>query len=121
MDGQQFLGHYRQLKIGMPKSAVQSLFGKTPNHQFRLGRYDIWYYKDRGMFTRDFPANTAVDGSALSSASELPDTFGYLVLAFDRDGMLDAYTWIGETATVESRHGSENGSHFRHLPKGYFD
>ncbi len=119
-EGQQFLTKYKQLKVGMPKSAVQTLFGSTPTYDCILGEYDVWYYRDHGMFTRDFPATIPKRGSKFKTASDLPDTFGYLQLAFDKDEKLYAYTWIGETYTVESKVGSVNGTHFKLLPSTAF-
>jgi hypothetical protein len=119
--GYKFLWAYDQLQLGMAKSDVQHLFGVKPSYHCMLGEYEIWYIRDSGFFTKDFPENVSEPGAMYQSASEIPDTFGYVQLAFDRDDKLFAFTWIGETFYVESRAGKVNGSHFKQLPSGTFD
>ena len=119
--GHKFLWTYEQLQLGMTKSDVQHLFGVKPAYHCMLGEYEIWYIRDCGFFTKDFPENVPELGAAYQSASNLPDTFGYVQLAFDRDDKLFAFTWIGETFYVESVTGKMSGSHFKQLPSGTFD
>lgn len=119
--GHGFLWKYDQLQLGMSKSDVQHLFAVQPAYHCMLREYEIWYIRDSGFFTRDFPENVPELGVAYQSASDLPDTFGYVQLAFDRDDKLFAFTWIGETYYVESRAGKISGSHFKKLPRETFD
>jgi hypothetical protein len=116
--GPRFTRSYKQLQIGMPRSKVQALFGREPDYHCRVGRSEIWYYRAPGHFTGDFPAGTPESGTLYQEAGELPDVYDHVQLAFDEDGNLVAYTWIGETHTVEYRGGSVNGGHFRLLPPG---
>lgn len=119
--GHKFLWTYDQVQLGMTKSDVQHLFGVTPAYRCKLGEHEIWYVRDYGFFTKDFPQNVPEFGAAYQSASDLPDTLGYVQLAFDRDDKLFAFTWIGETHYVESVSGKVKGSHFKQLPSGTFD
>lgn len=120
-EGRTFLRKYNQLKLGMSKSDVLQLFGVKPDYECRLGEFDVWYIRDCGFFTREFPTSEYVHGAEYELASELPDTFGYVQLAFDSEGSLYAMTWIGETYSVESRLGAVRGSHFKELPSEAFD
>ena len=101
----------------MPRSNVQALFGQQPDYDCRFGRSEIWYYAAPG-FTADFPADTPEAGVTYESLNELPDVYDYVQIAFDANGNVAAYTWIGETYTVEYWGGSVRGSHFRLLPPG---
>ncbi|MCU0713854.1 MAG: hypothetical protein MUC43_17485 [Pirellula sp.] len=119
--GHKFLWAYDKLQFGMSKSDVQHLFGVKPAYHCMLGEYEIWYIRDSGFFTKDFPEEVREPGAKHQSASDLPDAFGYVQLAFDRDDNLFAFTWIGETFSVESVAGTAKGSHFKQLPRGTFD
>lgn len=120
-DGRTFLRKYNQLKLGMSKSDVLHLFGVKPDYECRLGKLDIWYIRDCGFFSRSFPTNVPERGFEYDSASDLPDTFGYVQIAFDREDSLFAFTWIGESYSVESRLGTFRGSHFRVIKSEAFD
>ncbi len=102
----------------MPRSDVQAMFGQEPDYYCRFGRSEIWYYAGPGLFTADFPADTPENGANYENLNELPDVYDYVQIAFDENGNVVAYTWIGETYTVEYRGGSVEGTHFRLLPPG---
>jgi len=94
------------------------MFGQEPDYYCRFGRSEIWYYAAPGTFTGDFPADTPESGATYERLSELPDVYDHVQMAFDENANLTAYTWIGETYTVEYRGGSVRGTHFRLLPPG---
>jgi hypothetical protein len=116
--GSQFLNSYRQLRIGMSLSEVQRLFGPTPVYHCRTGGSVIWYFAGPGSFNRKFPEDSPEAGSLLSDATQLPNVYDHVQIAFDANDRLSAFTWIGETYTVEYSGGSVRGSHFKLLPPG---
>lgn len=120
-DGVTFYKAYQQLRIGMPKSRVQQLFGTTPTYAYSLNAFDIWYYKSKGIHKLNGPVDVPVSGSRFQSADDLPDLYDYVTIAFDENEKVHAFTWIGETYTVESVDGPVNGTHFKLLPKKTFD
>ena len=102
----------------MSASEVQTLFGVEPDYHCRFGHSEIWYYARHGRFTGKFPAGTPDAGSLYRDVTKLPDVYDNVQIAFDENGNLAAYTWIGETFTVEYWGGSVQGTHFKLLPPG---
>jgi hypothetical protein len=102
----------------MPRSEVQTLFGPEPDYHCRFGHSEICYYAHPGKFTGRFPADTLEAGSLYRDVSKLPDVYDHVQIAFDENGNLAAFTWIGETYTVEYLGGSVRGTHFKLLPHG---
>lgn len=118
LPGPGFGRSYRQLQIGMPQSEVQAVFGQEPDYHCRFDRSEIWYFAAPGMFTPEFPAGTPEPGATYGSLRELPDVYDHVQVAFDENGKSVAYTWIGETYTVEYRGGSVTGTYLKLLPPG---
>lgn len=118
LPGPRFLGAYRLLRIGMTVPEVQSLFGGEPVYHCRFGRSAIWYYVQNNRFAGTFPPDTPAAGSLYEDSAKLPDVYDHVQIAFDENGKLVAYTWIGETNSVEYSGGSVRGTHFKHLPPG---
>jgi hypothetical protein len=116
----QFSGAYSQLELGMTEDAVRGVFGPTPDFDCRYKSSWIWYYRGPGFFTGDFEDVELERGATVQSLDDLPDVYDHVQLAFDSEGRLHAYTWIGEAYTVESTSGSVSGSHFRELPDSDF-
>lgn len=110
-----FYRNYKALKMGMPKAEVQALYGESPAYACRLIASEIWYYAAPGRLTGKFPDNTPQRGELYGSAKDLPNVYGHIQLAFDTNNEVIAFTFIGESATVESRGGSVKGSHFKCL------
>jgi len=114
------LSLYKQLRIGLDKSQVQTLFGDSSDYICQYKDYDIWYYSDNGFATQVFPHHKFASHYTFTDVDKLPDTFGYITVAFNHEGKLHAYTWIGETYTVEYDGGSIEGTHFRQIPTSNF-
>ena len=104
----------------MTKTQVKRLFDKETSYECRLRKSDIWYIKAPDHLAGNFDDVRLPSGSNYTSARTLPDIYDHVQLAFDTDGRLHAYTWIGETYTVESRSGSIPGSHFKELADSNF-
>ncbi len=113
--GRNFYRNYKALRIGMSKTEVQVLFGNTPDYACRFSKSEIWYYRAPGWFTRAFPENTPERGTLYQNIADLPDVYDHVQLAFDSNSQLTAFTWIGESYTVESGSGSVKGSHLKNL------
>ena len=124
--GPRFGRVYQQITLGMSKTQVQNLFDREPDFECRLGSSDIWYIRAPDSLAEDFfvkadRAKAGIpSGSTVKSTSELPDMYDHVQLAFDSNDRLHAFTWIGETHTVESTNGSMPGSHFKVLAESTF-
>jgi hypothetical protein len=114
-----FLSAYRGLQLGMSTALVQATFKRGPDYTYRVGKSTVWYLAAPQAFSRPAAILVPANGSMLPNAASLPDTYDYVTLAFDTNNKLIAFTWIGETYTVEYVGGSSNGTHFRLLPAGY--
>jgi hypothetical protein len=108
----------------MPRDEVRNLFGPKPDFDCRYKSYEIWYYRAPQSVLMDdagsFDDVVLERGATVQSLADLPDVFDHVQLAFDPNGRLHAYTWIGETYTVESTSRSVQGSHFSRLSPSDF-
>ena len=118
--GRRFGRAYGQLELGMSKNKVRALFSAEPEFECRLRSSDIWYIRAPDDLAGNFENVDIQSGSNVNSTSELPDVYDHVQLAFDSEDRLHAFTWIGETYTVESTTGSTRGSHFNLLPDSNF-
>ena len=100
----------------MPKTEILAIFGETPAYSCRFANSEILYYPAPGQFTEKFPDNTPERGTLFQNIADLPDVYGHIQLAIDTNDLLSAFTFIGESYTVESRDGAVKGSHFKFLP-----
>jgi len=108
---------YKRIELGMKESEASSLFDANPEYVFYYEGYRIVYYRSpsrlRDHMYRDIEGY--VHGMKVDTLADLPDYYGYYQLAFDTNELLVAYTWIGETYTVESVDGPVKGSHLSKL------
>jgi len=111
---------YNKLQLGMSKSQVRDLFKREPEYECKLRASDIWYIRAPDFLAGDFSDVDDPSGSTFTSTTELPDVYDHVQLAFDVEDQLHAFTWIGETYTVESTVGSTRGSHFNVLADSDF-
>ena len=118
--GWRFSRAYRQLKLGMTQDDVRKLFGTVPDFDCRCKSSQIWYFSAPGFFTGNFEDVDLRRGATVQSLDDLPDVYDHVQLAFDASGRLHAFTWIGETYTVESKSGSVSGSRFSELSSSDF-
>ena len=118
--GRQHSRAYNKLRLGMSKSQVRGLFNREPEFKCKLRASDIWYIRAPDFLAGDFTDVDNPRGSRFTSVVELPDVYDHVQLAFDSEGQLHAYTWIGETYTVETTTGSTPGSHFNVLADSQF-
>lgn len=111
---------YRQLQLGMTQDDIRELFGPTPDFDCRYKSYEIWYYRSPDLFfTLKFDDIGLKRGEMVQSLDDLPDVYDHVQFAFDTNGRLHAYTWIGESCTVQCVNGPVEGSHFSKLaPSG---
>ena len=119
--GWKFSRIYNELEPGMSQQEVRNLFGKKPDFDCRLGSSEIWYFQGPDDLAGSFDDVDLVRGSTVQTKNDLPDVYDHIQLAFDSGGHLFAYTWIGETYTVESTDGSASGSNLNKLPDSAFD
>jgi hypothetical protein len=120
--GWRFSRAYHQIQLGMTQDDVQELFGHPPDFDCRYKSYQIWYFRHPAPspFTDEFDRVELKRGTTVQSADDLPNTYNWVQCAFDADGRLYAYTWIGETYTVECTKGSVKGSHLSKLAPSDF-
>lgn len=118
--GWRFSRSYSRLEFGMSKDDVRALFGRDPDFDCRYKSYEIWYYRAPGFFADKFDNVKLSRGATVPSLRDLPDVYDHVQLAFDAQGRLHAYTWIGESYTVQSKNGSACGSHLAKLPPSDF-
>ncbi|HCS53132.1 hypothetical protein [uncultured Rubinisphaera sp.] len=118
--GWRHLRAYKKLRLGMSKSQVLVLFDREPVYECKLRESDIWYIRAPDFLAGDFSDVDAPSGSTFTSTTELPNVYDHVQLAFDFEDQLHAFTWIGETNTVESTIGSTPGGHFNVLDDSYF-
>jgi len=111
---------YRQLRLGMSKTEVRALFGLELAYECKLRSSDIWYIQAPDFLADDFSEIDDPSGTTFSSTAQLPDVYDHVQLAFDSADQLHAFTWVGETYTVESTTGSTSGSHFNVLADSEF-
>jgi hypothetical protein len=111
---------YGQLQLGMTENDVRELLGATPDFECRYRSYRIWYYRVPDFLAGDFDEVQLDRGVTVSSLADLPDVYDHIQLAIDASGRLHAFTWIGESYTVESMNGSVRGSHFSRLSPSDF-
>src|SRR5437764_667132 len=104
----------------MSEDEVTKLFGKKPDFECGYQSYGIWYYRAPGPFTGRFDKIKLESGATVQSLSDLPNVYDHVQLAFDSQGRLHAYTWIGETSTVELKNRSVRGSDFAKLSPSDF-
>jgi outer membrane protein assembly factor BamE (lipoprotein component of BamABCDE complex) len=118
--GWRFGRSYRQLQLGMTQSEVRTLFGRSPDFDCRFQSSEIWYYRSPGIFSSGWEGVELDRGGTAQTLDELPVVYDHVQLAFDAEGVLHAYTWIGETYTVESKKGPVSGSRFTVLSPNDF-
>ena len=118
--GWRFGRAYSELQLGMSKTQVRKLFNREPDYECKLRSSEIWYVCAPDFLAGDFSGINKPSGSIFQTAKALPDVYDHVQLAFDSDDQLHAFTWIGETYTVESTTGSVSGSHFKSLPDANF-
>jgi len=118
--GWRFFRSYNRLQLGMTQDEVRELFGTNPDFDCRYKSFEIWYYRAPDWHAGDFDDVELERGATVQSLDDLPDVYDHVQLAFDNQGRLHAYTWIGETYTVETKNGSVNGSHFAELSPSDF-
>ena len=119
--GWRFSRAYDQLDLRMTQDDVRELLGPTPDFDCHYKSSQIWYYRPpAGWFTSNFDEVELERGATVQSLEDLPDVYDHVQLAFDVNGRLHAYTWIGESYTVESTNGSVKGSHFSKLASSDF-
>jgi hypothetical protein len=106
--------------LGMTQDEVQELFGPRLDFECRYKSYQIWYYRAPDFLAGDFDEVRLQRGEELPSLDDLPDVYDHVQLAFDANGRVHAYTWIGETYTVEAKNGSVRGSSFSRLSSSDF-
>ncbi|MFO7901875.1 MAG: hypothetical protein R6U98_04380 [Pirellulaceae bacterium] len=104
----------------MTQDDVREVFGRGPDFDCRYKSSQIWYYRAPGFFAGDFEDVELSRGATVQSLDDLPDVYDHVQLAFGTQGNLHAYTWIGESYTVESKNGSVGGSHFAKLSPSDF-
>jgi len=96
------------------------MFGREPDFECRYKSYEIWYYRSPCPFARDFDEVELERGAAVASLGDLPDVYDCVQLAFDSSGRLHAYTWIGESYTVQTNSRVVKGSHLSRLSPSDF-
>lgn len=124
--GSGFTSAYEHLALGMPLATVLNMMGSPPECEYRYKSFIILYFRPPpSRFSRFFnpypePVTVSLDyspGKVVSQLDKLPDLYGFVQLAFDSNDTLCAYTWIGESYTVESLSGSVKGSHLSKLTR----
>ena len=100
-----------QLDLEMSVAEAESIIGEPADWELRYGSSRICYY-DGGqrILEYDFSDFGIPSGGNVDSLEELYSAHGYAALAFDADGLLHAYTLIGEMQTIKSRRGAIPGS-----------
>ena len=99
---------------------VRHLFGSKPDFDCRYRSYEIWYYRSpNASVVYNFDGVGLECGARVQSLADLPDVYDYVQLAFDANGHLHAYTWIGESYTIERANGPAKGSHFKLAPESF--
>ena len=106
--GLQFLRSYKQLELGMSKHDVEELFDAKPYFECSLDSSTVWYFSRPLSF---FDGVLIADpNSHYTSPKDLPQPYASVILAFTPDEKLHAFTWIGETNTIETLQGSFEGT-----------
>ena len=115
-----FIDNYNRLELGSTRTQVEELLGRQPDHVFLFKTSEIWYCQAwSDLTTHDLSENFA-SSVAISSLTELPDSYNYVQLAFGSDGQLFAYTWIGEDPFVHAVAGDVEGSFLGKLSEDQF-
>lgn len=114
------LDRYNQLEIGQTKALVEAIFGEDPEYACTYKSYEVWYLSGQSLFSRPFPHDEYAHNQQFDHADQLPNPYGYVMIAFNHSGQVHAYTWIGETHTVEYQGGSVEGSHLKLAPETAF-
>ena len=120
LTGPRTLDQYNQLQTGLSKDQIESIFDNKPDYRCRYKDYEIWYFAKRGPFVPPIPQDKYEPNYLYQSSDQLPDVYGYVTIAFDRTNKVYAYTWIGETYTVDFVGGSVKGTHFSLIPPETF-
>ena len=117
-----FIDAYEQLQVGRTttKRIVESKFGRRPDSVYYFKSSEIWYYRAPADVTTGTLPSTPLPNEHVSSLGLLPDTYNYVQLAFNKDGELIAYTWIGEDPQVHSLYGNRKGSFLGLLDEDQF-
>lgn len=108
------LGKYESLNIGMARDDVLTLFSSSPRFPIKYKEFEILYISTTSVRS---PEGINLDSpKSVSSLSDLPDTYGYIQIAFDQKARLIAYSWIGESYYVFFTGGKVKGSSLSDLP-----
>ena len=118
--GRQFNRAYGHLELGMDEDDVHNLYGKPPDFFCYYREYRICYYLSSGMFAGSLEDVEIEQGATVEMLEELPYFHAAVQVAFDGSGHLHAYTWNGETYTVETFRGAVSGARFAQLDDSYF-
>ncbi|GAA5497551.1 hypothetical protein Rhal01_03747 [Rubritalea halochordaticola] len=105
------LDRYNQLELGLEKGEVLEIFDRLPVYECRYRGLEIIYLEGQSLFREKMENQEETDYKSLNA---LPDPFDFFMLAFDAEQKLVAYTWCGETTTIQTAVGEAKGSHFKH-------
>ena len=111
---------YEKLRIGDTMSEVVALFGRRPDHTFLLRSSEIWYFRKPDDRTARVIANASSDPKRIESPRKLPDAYNHVQIAFDAQGKVFAFTWVGEDPEIHSTNGSIKGSNLGLLEESAF-
>jgi hypothetical protein len=114
-DGWRFKANYERLALGHPFSEVLDMMGSQPDYEYQYASFRIAYYRAPSIFRGDTDMIGYAHGQVVATLEELPYLYDCVQLAFNSNNVLVAYTWIGETYTVEAIGGSVKGSHLSAL------
>ncbi len=115
---------YRQLAIGLSKGEIRAKWGE-PEYSIRVwGGQELWSYRNEAHPAHFFDKITFADRitprkwqriDQVDSLEELAEISSYsnAELLFDKEGLLEAYTKVGEEIAVHSRYGDIDGSNWR--------
>ena len=117
--GRNFSRAYAELQLGMSTDQTLDLLGTEPEFVCYYQSSLIMYFRSPPNpfldFSGSIDTNRYAYGMRVGALADIPSPYDYVTLAFDTNDNLHAYTWIGETYTVETTKGSFKGSEFSEL------
>ena len=118
----EFSDAYKALELGMTGSEVEVCFGAEPVFKCTFHGASVHYFEPPPPRTRwsdtrgKIDRTRYTDGAPITALDEMPDPYDHVVVAFDPDDRLIAYTHIGEELHVHTKaRGRVDGASLLHL------
>jgi hypothetical protein len=105
--------YHHRLRVDMTRADVESVFGRSPDCETRVGEATVTYFLDPAWDSNGDAC--AGVGPTYAAPGELPWIYSAVQVAFGRDGRVSAFAHIGESSAT-SRGAHHSAGSLKSLP-----